>query len=101
MPSEIGHCCDLCMTIFDHIDLLLFDMGFYSKDQIMKLNDLEMNYLIFVPKNPQVKEEFTRMHKSEKKIVLHECYVYRYDRRVSDSVRPAFLIVFIVTYSKY
>ena len=91
MPSEIAAMLDFLGQLFGHVDLLLFDRGFHSKELIMKLNDLEMNYLIFVPKNPQVKEEFTRMNQSEKKIILHEFYVYRDGRKVSDSMHLAFL----------
>ena len=91
MPSEITGILDSMMPLLGHVDLLLFDRGFYSKDLIMKLNNLEMNYLIFVPKNPQVKEEFTHMCQSEKKILLHEFYAYRNGRRVNGSVHLAFL----------
>ena len=91
MPSEIAGILDSMMPLLGHIDLLLFDRGFYSKDLIMKLNNLEMNYLIFVPKDPQVKEEFTHMCQSEKKILLHEFYAYRNGRRVNGSVHLAFL----------
>ncbi|MHB8359086.1 MAG: transposase [Thermoplasmataceae archaeon] len=63
------------------MDLLLFDRGFYSKDLIMKLNNLEINYLIFVPKNPQVKEDLFFMHQTEKKIMLHEFSLYRDGKR--------------------
>jgi len=77
--------------IFGHIDLLLFDRGFYSKDLIMKLNNVGINYLIFVPKNPQVKGELSFMHHSEKRIMLHEFSLYRDGKKVSDSVHLAFL----------
>ncbi len=79
------------MPLLGHIDLPLFDRGFYSKDRIMKLNNLEMNYLIFVPNDPQVKEEFTYMCQLEKKILLREFYAYSNGRRVNGSVHLAFL----------
>ena len=81
----------MLLPMLGHIDLLLFDRGFYSRDLIMKLNEKRMNYLIFVPKNPQVKDEFTRMHQTEKKILLHEFYAYSNGRRVKGSVHLAFL----------
>ena len=52
MPSEISAVLELLLSMLGHIDLLLFDRGFYSKDLIMSLNDRKINYLIFVPKNP-------------------------------------------------
>ena len=57
MPSEISAILDLLISLLVHMDLLLFDRGFYSKDLIMSLNQRKMDYLIFVPKNPQVKDE--------------------------------------------
>ena len=90
-PSEIAAMLDFLGQLFGHIDLLLFDRGFHSKELIIKLNDLETNYLIFAPKNPQVKEEFTRINQPEKNIILHEFYVYRDGRKVCDSMHLAFL----------
>ncbi|EQD63538.1 transposase IS4 family protein [mine drainage metagenome] len=91
MPSEISAMLVSLGQIFGHIDLLLFDRGFYSKDLIMKLNNVGINYLIFVPKNPQVKGELSFMHQSEKRIMLHEFSLYRDGKKVSDSVHLAFL----------
>ena len=91
MPSEISAILDLLLSLLGHIDLLLFDHGFYSKDLIMSLNERKMNYLIFVPKNPQVKEEFSSMYQTQKKVILHKFSMYKNGRRVSDSFHPAFL----------
>ncbi len=91
MPSEISGILDSIMPLFGHIDLLLFDRGFYSRELMIMLNDRKMNYLIFVPKNPQVKEEFAHMYQSEKKMILHEFSIYRDGRKVNDSVYLAFL----------
>ena len=91
MPSEISAMLVSLRQIFGHMDLLLFDRGFYSKHLIMKLNNLEINYLIFVPKNPQVKEDLFFMHQTEKKIMLHEFSLYRDGKKVSDSFYLAFL----------
>jgi len=91
MPSEISTILDMLLPVLGHMDLLLFDRGFYSRDLIMTLNRKRMNYLIFVPKNPQVKDEFTRMHQTEKKILLHEFCLYREGRKTNDSVHLAFL----------
>ena len=91
MPFEISAILDLLLSMSGHIDLLLFDRGFYSKDLIMSLNERKMNYLIFVPKNPQVKDEFSSMYQTERKVILHEFSLYREGRKVEDSVYLAFL----------
>ena len=91
MSSEISAILDLLISQLSHIDLLLFDRGFYSKDLIMFLNERKMNYLIFVPKNPKVKEEFSSMYQTKKKVILHEFSMYKNGRRVSDSLHLAFL----------
>ena len=91
MPSEIAGILDLLVPLFSHIDLLLFDRGFYSKELMMMLNERKTNYLIFVPKNPQIKEEFSLMYQSEKKVNLHEFSTYRNGKKIKDSVYLAFL----------
>ena len=91
MPSEISAILDLLISMLGHIDLLLFDRGFYSKDLIMSLNERKINYLIFVPKNPQVKDEFSSMYQREKKVMLYEFSLYREGIKVEDSVYLAFL----------
>ena len=40
MPSEISTILDLLISLLGHIDLLLFDRGFYSKDLIMSLRGI-------------------------------------------------------------
>ena len=91
MPSEISAILDLLISLLGHIDLLLFDRGFYSKDLIMSLNERKINYLIFVPKNPQVKDELSSMYQSEKKVILHEFTTYKNGRKVINSCHLAFL----------
>ena len=91
MPSEVAGIPDLLAPLFSHIDLLLLDRGFYSKELMMMLNERKTNYLIFVPKNPQIKEEFSLMYQSEKKVNLHEFSTYRKGKKVKDSVHLAFL----------
>ena len=91
MPSEISAILDLLISLLGHMDLLLFDRGFYSKDLIMSLNQRKMNYLIFVPKNPQVKEKFSYMYQNQKKVILNEFTTYKNGRKVSDSFHLAFL----------
>ena len=91
MPSEVSTVLDIILPLLDHIDLLLFDRGFYSKDLIMSLNERKMNYLIFVPKKQQVKEEFSSMYQTQRKVILHEFSIYINGRKVSDSFHLAFL----------
>ncbi|MHB8371694.1 MAG: transposase [Thermoplasmataceae archaeon] len=91
MPFEICGMLDSLIEIFDHIDMLLFDRGFYSKELMMNLNERRINYLIFVPKNPQVKDELSLMYQSEKKILLREFSMYKDGKRINDSVHLAFL----------
>ncbi len=90
-PSEISAILDLLISLLGHIDLLLFDRGFYSKELIMSLNQRKMNYLIFVPKNPQVKEEFSYMYQNQKKVILHEFSIYSEGKKIRDSIHLAFL----------
>ena len=59
MQSEISTFLDLFISMMNHIDLLMLDRGFYSKDLIMSMNERKLNYLIFAPTNTQVKDEFS------------------------------------------
>jgi len=91
MPEEVSSIIDSLVKMFGHIDLLLFDEGFYSKDLMMKPNSLAIDYLIFVPMNPQVKDQFTAMYRGEKQIMLHEFSPYKEAKKIGDSVHLAFL----------
>ena len=48
MPSEISAVLDFLISMLGHMDLLLFDRGFYSKDLIMSLNQRKMNLYCFL-----------------------------------------------------
>ena len=52
MPWELSGLLNSLKQLLDHVDLMLFDRGFYSKEFMMELNKLELNYPIFIPKNP-------------------------------------------------
>ena len=91
MPSEISAIPVLLISLLGHMDLLLFDRGFYSKDLIMSLNQRKMNYLMFVPKNRQVKEEFSYMYQTQEKVILHKFSMYKNGRMISDSFHLAFM----------
>ena len=92
MPSEVPAIFDLFTSLLGHIDLLPFDRGFYSKDLINSLNKWETNYLIFVLRNPQAREEFSSMHQTQRKVILHESPTYKNGSRISDSFHLAFMI---------
>ena len=53
--------------VVGNIDLSLFDRGFYSKEVMYKLVTRNIPYLILVPKNDEVKQEFAVMEIGEKK----------------------------------
>ncbi len=72
MPDEVSGMLNRIRKITGSIDLVLFDRGFYSKELMMKLQDLRIPYLIFVPKNDQTKRELESMNYNEKKIIRHE-----------------------------
>jgi len=54
------------------IKLTLYDRGFYSRELMLSLNNSYCPYLIFVPKNDQVKRELETMDELDKKIVPYE-----------------------------
>ena len=87
MPSETSAVLEIILPVLDHIDLLLFDRGFYSRALITSLNNRKVNYLIFVPKNPRLKEEFSSVYQTERKVVLHDFSMYKNGSKVSDSYR--------------
>ena len=46
---------------------ILFDRGFYSKELMLTLANLDYPYLIFVPKNDKIKKELEAMEVAERK----------------------------------
>ena len=81
----------ILLPMLRHITLLLFGRGFYSKDLITTLNNRKINYLIFVPQNPQEKDEFSSMYQTERKVIPYEFSMYRDGRKVCDFFYLAFL----------
>jgi hypothetical protein len=79
IPVRVGHnmanevCWSLSMVkpLVHSITLTLFDRGFYSKELMLTMTNTEYPYLIFVPKNPQVKKELAQMVDSEKKKIQY------------------------------
>jgi len=72
MATTVSWCIGLIQPLVNSIDLTIFDRGFYSKDLMLTLAHSEYPYLIFVPKNPQVKSEIECMQVGEKKKILYE-----------------------------
>ncbi len=54
------------------IKLILFDRGFYSKELILTLTNVDYPYPIFVPKNEKVKKELEEMAEAERKKIHYE-----------------------------
>lgn len=74
MAATVIHCLKLVKPLVRSIQLILFDRGFYSKDLMINLSNDELSYpyLIFVPRNKNVKKELAQMDDKETKTILHE-----------------------------
>lgn len=72
MSKEISYCLTLLRKIIGPITLILFDRGFYSKELMHTLTTAGYPYLIFIPKNEQVKKELDMMIKNEQKTIIYE-----------------------------
>ena len=88
IPIQIGHnmsyavvyCIKTIEPYIGKIELLLFDRGFYSKELMYDLQKLNYHYLILARKGNEenyIREEFAKMEKNEKKIILH---TYEFNR---------------------
>ena len=88
IPIQIGHnmsyavvyCIKAIEPYIGKIELLLFDRGFYSKELMYDLQKLNYHYLILARKGNEenyIREEFAKMEKNEKKIILH---TYEFNR---------------------
>lgn len=82
IPIQIGHnmsyavtyCIKLIEPYIGSIELLLFDRGFYAKELMFDLQELNYPYLIFAKKGREdnyIHEELSKMQKNETKIVMH------------------------------
>lgn len=72
MSKEICYCLTLIRKVIGTITLILFDRGFYSKELMHTLTTAGYPYLIFIPKNEQVKQELESMTKNEQKKITYE-----------------------------
>lgn len=79
MAKQVSMMLGLVKPLVGSIRLILFDRGFYSKDLMKTLSDLEVPYLIFVPKTEKVKKELRTMVESEKRKIRYE-FEYRKDK---------------------
>lgn len=72
MAKEVTWMLSLIEPLVHSISLCLFDRGFYSKELMMTLTNAGYPYLIFVPKNKQIKRELEQMVEQEKKKIQYE-----------------------------
>lgn len=80
VPVQLGHnmattvtwCLSLITPLVKSINLTIFDRGFYSKDLMLTLAHSEFPYLIFVPKNPQIKAELESLDVGERKKIQYQ-----------------------------
>ena len=71
MARDVLFCLSLIRPLVGSIKLVLFDRGFYSKELIWALSAAGHEYLIFVPKKENVKEELEKMEKGGKIRLRH------------------------------
>ncbi len=91
MSSEVLFLLGTVMKVFPNIDLILFDRGFYSKELIMKLNNLSVPYIIFVPKRKMEKKELESMSIGEKRVIVHQFSIYSDHKKINGDTKLAFL----------
>jgi len=72
MATTVSWCLGMIEPLVNSVSLSIFDRGFYSKDLMLTLANSEYQYLIFVPKNPQIKSEIESMQFGEKKKILYD-----------------------------
>lgn len=91
MTKEVCYCLTLLKKVIGPITLILFDRGYYSKELMYTLTAAGYPYLIFIPKNEQVKTELESMNKNEQKIISYE-FEFRDDKNaVKGQTYQAFL----------
>lgn len=99
VPVQLGHdmaktvcwCLTLVEPLVRSIKLILFDRGFYSKDLMLTLANSNYPYLIFIPKNSQVKRELENMVDSEKKRIQYQFKVNKKKTVFHGETTQAFL----------
>lgn len=71
MANDVCWCLSVIKPLVHSIKLTLFDRGFYSKELMLTMANTEYPYLIFVPKNAQIKKELAQMVDTEKKKIQY------------------------------
>ncbi|MGC8630713.1 MAG: transposase, partial [Thermoplasmata archaeon] len=89
--AEIIEIINIIRAIVPNIELVLFDRGFYNKEVMDELNRINIPYLIFVPKNDQIKRELEAMQKEERKIEIYEFEYYKDKNKRTGFTYLAFL----------
>ena len=77
MAKQVAHMVHLVRPLVQGIRLALFDRGFYGRPLMKMLDDLDVPYLIFVPRTKQVGRELDAMQAEAKKTVRYE---FSYER---------------------
>lgn len=99
VPIPVGHykshtiayCLDKIKPLVGGISLVLFDRGFYDKDLMHELSQQDYPYLIFVPKNNQVKCQLAAMKANERKKEVYDFEFSKNKTTVRGSTIQAFL----------
>ncbi len=81
ITRDVSFCIDIVRPLFKSVKLCLFDRGFYSNELMVTLNEMNVPYLIFVPKNSAVKKELSPMRSGDRRAVEHE-FMLNKDRTV-------------------
>ena len=89
---SVTHCLSLIKKYVGHIELMLFDREFYDKDLMMTLNQLQVPYLIFVPKKKgEIQNTLNSMYSGESLTKVHEFDVNKHKTVHHDKTSMTFL----------
>lgn len=91
MSKEVCYCLTVIRKLVGPISLILFDRGYYSKELMHTLSTSGYPYLIFIPKNDQIKRELDSMEKKEQKLILYEFEFNANKSYIKGSTYQAFL----------
>jgi hypothetical protein len=82
MHSEVLSLLGSIRTVIPNIDLILFDRGFYSRELMVRLSNLSIPYLIFVPKRGMERRELESMSLGERKTIVHQFSFHSDNRKI-------------------
>lgn len=99
IPVELGHyksyaithCLSLIKKYVGHINLIIFDRGFYDKDLMYELTKSDYPYLIFVPKQKDKQEILFPMEKGEHIAAIFDFTVNKNKTKYTGETYLAFL----------